>query len=688
MDGHTSLNSQREDRTPPIGRLTATLYNPCVLLPCVLFGCGPESQVPTDHELGSELLAWRVVTEPSTTHAPLLDAYATLRCEVRLQHSLDLSLRGIDRREPTSSEQRRIDAGRSHERAVLEKLEALCGDQLLVIEQWSRDVAQEATKTALNAKAPLIAGSWLPSDFDGRRSGRPDLLVRVADGYLPIEIKLHLLTTEGNGRLESSPLHNPRPEAASGVDGRRFRKGTGWFDDALQLAHYYRMLEALGCAGQVDGLLGGVIDGSGTLWWIDLDMTGGSQRRTPLQEYDRRFIERLLVADHTVARNDDPTLPRAVTPWFHKECETCQFNEICEAELAATDDISLVRWVSRDTLATLRSAGVTTRNALAALDRRLIDLGEQLSTVALSLPQVIDLAREHDAETPLADVVGRRMGVRRYLVQAGFDTAGDLLACDETSLLLAGRIRDLGRLLRRARATVGGGVLLQVPGDELDAGRADIEVDVDMESYEHATYLWGAYVSSPSPGILSKLGVEEGYHSFVSFDALDDATEVEIFGAFWKWLSDVRAQAAAAGLQFRAYCFWRAAEEGQMKRAVSLGGGGLPSIKELEHFFRSEEWVDLHQLAKDQLLTEGPLGLKVLAGFAGFSWRDEDPSGEASIGWYEEARSQDATSALAAQARLLAYNEDDVRATRALRNWLDGPARTLPHLDDVPHRAR
>ena len=71
---------------------------------------------------------------------------------------------------------------------------------------------------------------------------------------------------------------------------------------------------------------------------------------------------------------------------------------------------------------------------------------------------------------------------------------------------------------------------------------------------------------------------------------------------------------------------------------------------------------------------------RFLAARSGFSWRDDDPSGEASIGWYEEAR---LPSGHASRARLLAYNEDDVRATRALRSWLDGDARLLPHVDDI-----
>ena len=118
-----------------------------------------------------------------------------------------------------------------------------------------------------------------------------------------------------------------------------------------------------------------------------------------------------------------------------------------------------------------------------------------------------------------------------------------------------------------------------------------------------------------------------------------------------------------------------------MRRAAAIGGEGIPTERELDRFFSSGDWVDLHELVKTQLLTEGPLGLKVLATRAGFSWRDEDPSGEASIGWYETAVGEDPEDAQTNRLRLLAYNEDDVLATRALRIWLDNDARRLPTLE-------
>jgi predicted RecB family nuclease len=49
--------------------------------------------------------------------------------------------------------------------------------------------------------------------------------------------------------------------------------------------------------------------------------------------------------------------------------------------------------------------------------------------------------------------------------------------------------------------------------------------------------------------------------------------------------------------------------------------------------------------------------------------------------WYEVAVS-DTDDAVQSRQRLLEYNEDDCRATRALREWLNGPAKSLPHRDD------
>jgi predicted RecB family nuclease len=65
------------------------------------------------------------------------------------------------------------------------------------------------------------------------------------------------------------------------------------------------------------------------------------------------------------------------------------------------------------------------------------------------------------------------------------------------------------------------------------------------------------------------------------------------------------------------------------------------------------------------------LGLKQIAVTAGFGWRDADPGGLNSQRWFDDAvHATAAETRAAARQRVLAYNEDDVRATAHLRAWL------------------
>ena len=601
----------------------------------------------------------------------MLDAHATQRCPVKIQNRIDDLIESSSER--SSSLQRRIDAGIEHERLIVIRLLAADADDLVDISEASAGLERSATLAAIAARRRVIVGPRLPVDTIGRRIGRPDLLVLHRDGYVPMEIKLHLLTTDGHGSLSTSPLSEPWPDSAILAPDRKFRRGRAVETDGLQLAHFRRMLEGLGAASSDSQVIGGVIDGSGTLWWIPADLRRGRQRGL-LARYDQDFAERLALADHAVARNADRSLPRAVAPWWHKECEGCEFEQSCHRELESADDVSLVRWSTPATLERLRASAIHTRRDLAGLDLPLVSLARRLSDTTLPLPQILAMAQDQPASALLADLVGPRMGVRRRLDAAGLITVGDLLGRDATTRSVID-LHDLDRLIRRARAWQAGGAVRTVHAHEIEAARGDVEVDIDMESYDHATYLWGAYVTCRTP----IEGIEEGYRAFVEFDRLDGEVETELFRSLWNWLTALRTEVRRQGRSVRVYCFWRSAEEGQMRRALRPEDDGLPSARSLDRFFASEEWVDLHQIVADQILTEGPLGLKVLASRAGFTWRDEDPSGEASMAWYEEATAGDES----ARRRLLEYNEDDVLATRALRDWLDGPARNLPHLDDT-----
>jgi predicted RecB family nuclease len=96
------------------------------------------------------------------------------------------------------------------------------------------------------------------------------------------------------------------------------------------------------------------------------------------------------------------------------------------------------------------------------------------------------------------------------------------------------------------------------------------------------------------------------------------------------------------------------------------------SADDIEALFALERAVDLYfdVVEPATLWPTRDHSIKTLAKHLGFAWRDTDPSGSASIEWYQRyCKSRDPDI----KTRILDYNEDDCRATRVL---LDG-IRTL-----------
>ncbi|MCD2263775.1 TM0106 family RecB-like putative nuclease [Dietzia aurantiaca] len=205
--------------------------------------------------------------------------------------------------------------------------------------------------------------------------------------------------------------------------------------------------------------------------------------------------------------------------------------------------------------------------------------------------------------------------------------------------------------------------------------RADIEVDVDLESHlDDGAYLWGTLLTLRDGRPLE----EEGYRPFATWARLPDPDEGRSFAEFWRWLTAIRDRAAGQGRTFRAYCYSKSAENGWMLSTASRFGPegtravvkGVPSVAEVRRFLSSPQWVDVHEAVTGQFVSTSGLGLKVVAPVAGFTWRDPEAGGEASIGWYRDAQAARGVERDSGRARILAYNEDDVRATRAVREWI------------------
>jgi len=526
--------------------------------------------------------------------------------------------------------QRRRRDAEEHRRRTLAEIERLNPEAVT-------PSSPEETTHLMENGAELILRPRLVPDVKGRRRASVNVLIRVGRvdesfAYSPIVIKNNeILEVASTRRILEGSLDALLPTQARYCDGVGPRSTLTVTRNGIALAHATRVLGALGHADPSARVA--MIDRHRRVWWFDLAST--NYPRFNLATYDEHYLQRLAVVEAheqwEITRGDFPT-----SPYWHRECLECPYSEHCEAQLEATDDVSLTRFTNLEQQVILHEQGIDTRGQLARLDP---------FRARQARNKVPILHAEHKKE----DFLGRT-------------------------------IDKLDDLIYRSRAHVRGNSLRIVDSSQMGCPRADVEVDVDMESYDDVTYLWGSNVTLTQPVD----GVVDGYRAFFDWGDLTRDVESRIFRQFWSWLSELRRRCDGQNLTFAAYCFWAQAEDGAMNRAVATPAEDAATIEELNEFRRASppQWIDLHDYAKRQIQTEGPLGLKQLAGAANFEWRDVNPSGEASMLWYEVAASGDSPAALASRQRILEYNEDDCRATKALRDWLNGPARLLPHRDD------
>lgn len=157
------------------------------------------------------------------------------------------------------------------------------------------------------------------------------------------------------------------------------------------------------------------------------------------------------------------------------------------------------------------------------------------------------------------------------------------------------------------------------------------------------------------------------------------------FLAFWEWLRDLRREAVKRGASLLAYCYSQGAENGQLRRLAARCG----LEDDVDDLLHSDQWVDLYPVVTKQLVTGRGMGLKKVAPMVGFSWRGPEVGGDLAMVRYIEATSAaDESVRESARRWILEYNEDDVRATAALREWLDENASHLPSIEDATPQPR
>jgi predicted RecB family nuclease len=557
-----------------------------------------------------------IVSEPTTAQPVLLDAYAAKRCVRRVHNEADPALEQVPW-EPPPDLQAIFDAANAYEDDIVAELEAA-----LPATSWidlrdggGRTEAIAATVRAMADRVDLVIGGWLPDDPAGGRKGRPDLLLHVGDGrYVPGDVKAHkMIGTSVKGTLTCSVPSAPGDVlTVAGLAAEKSKRR----DDYLQLAHYWRMLEAIdrAAAGGACGFVIGTdvrteLSGSGhVLTWLDLDAplfetysrSEGRKKRSALERYDHELGFRLKVA--AAARAGEEAL---VEPIFTDECRTCPWYDRC-LDIADPDDASAAITAGRLSVREWRALGglgIHTVHQLAALD-----------------PAEPAFWESYSAEVTHVAAPDKR----------------------------------LATAVRRARMVRDGLVLEREADGPVDMPRADVEIDFDIEwDPDTRVYLWGALVT--------RAGGAPAYESFVSWaPALDDGAERALADSFAVWLRGEIASADAAGKSLRVY-HYADVEPKHLERVL-----GKDAVADL-----TDRFVDLLPIMRAHFFAVAGHSIKKIAPAFGFAWRDDDPGGLQSQAWLVEARSAASDDDRAsARRRILEYNEDDVRATAAIRNGL------------------
>lgn len=543
----------------------------------------------------------------------LLSGYDAKRCARRIHNEWDLTIDKAEWEVPASV-QMRFDAGVAFEAAVFDELRtALDASRYVDLSEVSaKGACVEATVQAMGDGVEVVLGGWLPDDVGGGRKGRPDILLRSVDGYVPGDVKGHrMIARRPKGTLTYS---RPAAPAETTKEDGFAAETTARLDDYLQLAHYWRMLETTGHApsGPAKGFIIGSdfmpeLGGGHVLSWVDLaepffqtySRSRGTAKRSALERYDHEQGFRRKIAAAAVAGE-----AALVQPIFTDECDSCPWLDHCRGvagDATASGHITAGRLSIRE-WAALADAGVVTIEELAEIDT------SDPKLHASYLPEVTHLK---DPMTRLAGAVRR-----------------------------ARMIRD-GRNLERETT------------DAIAVPRADVEIDFDIEwDPEDRVYLWGALVN--------KQGADPTYHPIVSWDVLDDHGAGALAAEFADWLREQIAAADRSGQSLLVYHYAHP-EPTYLKRLL-----GETKVADLLSRF-----VDLLPIIREHYFGLNGLGIKRVAPEFGFRWRDDDPGGLQSQLWLLEARAaEDDAVREAGQRRILAYNEDDVRATAAIRNGL------------------
>lgn len=181
---------------------------------------------------------------------------------------------------------------------------------------------------------------------------------------------------------------------------------------------------------------------------------------------------------------------------------------------------------------------------------------------------------------------------------------------------------------------------------ELPIRPREIYFDIEADPFKsNFVYLHGMVERSLAQPDTSQ------FHPFFANGATPEDEEA-VFAAAWQYLTE--------RIKDSVIYYYSQYEHTSYKR-LARKFPSVCSVDDVESLFACPEMIDLYAIVKRH--TEWPcnnFSIKTLAVYCGFKWRDESPSGAASIEWYRRWLE---TGDPAIRTRIAEYNEDDCLAT-------------------------
>ncbi|GMQ98651.1 MAG: TM0106 family RecB-like putative nuclease [Acidimicrobiia bacterium] len=247
---------------------------------------------------------------------------------------------------------RDIERGFEHETSVLSRIESIHPGLVRISDIG--EAAAYATLAAMDDGAPIIVGGRFISD-ETYSAGAPDILVRLDDGYAPVEIKNHMvLGTSGIpasvARLESIQSGTGEPAKFRGNRRR----------DLYQVAHYRSLLLEAGYAS--DRALAGVVGSEDPYVCLWVDLSDGESPLWEEYQFHRRRTDNAIAFGRL---HPDTPLEQ---PWQRGQCARCDWEGLCRSQLVAVNDITLLTNVSSGERRELASSGIRRIDQIAGLE--------------------------------------------------------------------------------------------------------------------------------------------------------------------------------------------------------------------------------------------------------------------------------------------------------------------------------